>query len=61
VQKAGISTTGAKIENELIPLEKEYEEYRKSKNLWQSKKQNYIYSIEDNKIVRISDREEIAL
>lgn len=34
VQKAGISTTGAPIENELIPLEKEYTEYRKKNNLW---------------------------
>ena len=34
VQKAGISTTGAPIENELIPLEKEYTEYRKENNLW---------------------------
>ena len=30
VQKAGISTTGAKIENELEPLEKEFAEYRLS-------------------------------
>ena len=34
VQKAGISTIGAPIENELIPLEKEYTEYRKENNLW---------------------------
>ena len=34
VQKAGISTTGAPIENELIPLEKEYTKYRKENNLW---------------------------
>lgn len=35
VQKAGISTTGAKIENELEPLEKEFAEYRKENKLWE--------------------------
>lgn len=35
VQKAGISTTGAKTDNELIPLEKEFTEYRKENKLWE--------------------------
>lgn len=35
VQKAGISTTGSKIENELEPLEKEFTEYRKENKLWE--------------------------
>ncbi|MCA6057567.1 MULTISPECIES: N-6 DNA methylase [Bacteroidales] len=34
IQKAGISTTGAEIENELIPLAKEYTPYRIENNLW---------------------------
>ena len=34
VQKAGISTTGAEIENELKPLAEEYTPYRKERNLW---------------------------
>lgn len=34
VQKAGISTTGAEIENELKPLAEEYTPYRKEMNLW---------------------------
>lgn len=34
VQKAGISSTGAEIENELIPLEKEFTPFRKENNLW---------------------------
>ena len=34
VQKAGISSTGAEIENELIPLEKEFTPYRKENQLW---------------------------
>ena len=34
VQKAGISTTGAEIENELKPLAEEFTPYRKEMNLW---------------------------
>ena len=34
IQKAGISTTGAEIENELIPLAKEFTPYRIENNLW---------------------------
>lgn len=34
VQKAGISSTGAEIENELIPLEQEFTPYRKENKLW---------------------------
>lgn len=34
VKKAGISTTGAKIENELEDLEPEFTQYRKKNNLW---------------------------
>jgi type I restriction enzyme M protein len=37
VEKAGISTTGAEIENELIPLSKEFTEYRKQNHLWENK------------------------
>lgn len=34
VEKAGISTTGAEIENELEPLAKEFTKYRKGNILW---------------------------
>lgn len=34
VEKAGISTTGAPIENELIPVAKEFKEYRIKNKLW---------------------------
>lgn len=34
VEKAGISTTGAKIENELEPLAKEFKAYREQNKLW---------------------------
>jgi type I restriction enzyme M protein len=38
VEKAGISTVGQEIENELIPLEKEFTKYRKSAGLWGNEK-----------------------
>lgn len=34
VEKAGISSTGAPCENDLEPLAKEFETYRKKENLW---------------------------
>ena len=34
VKKAGISTTGAEIENELIPLAKEFKKYREEHAMW---------------------------
>ncbi len=34
IQKAGISSTGAEIDNELIPLAKEFTPYRIENNLW---------------------------
>ncbi|MCW3162463.1 N-6 DNA methylase [Chryseobacterium oryctis] len=52
VEKAGISTTGAAIENELEPIAKEYKKYRIKNKLW---KENYInikYSIFNNKFQR---------
>lgn len=60
VEKAGISTTGAVIENELEPLAKEFTEYRKEKNLWQSKSDQITYEIEDDEIYRISLVENFA-
>ncbi len=61
VQKAGISTTGAKIENELEPLQVEFKTYREKSNLWKSEKLNFEYKIKDNEIVRILDDEELSL
>ena len=34
VRKAGISTTGSAIENELVPLAEEFSPYRKEMHLW---------------------------
>ena len=41
IEKAGISTTGQEIENELIPLEKEFTKYRKTVNLWNNTFKKY--------------------
>ena len=48
VQKAGISTTGAPIENELLPLEIEYTEYRKEHSLWMQKAKQITYTLDKN-------------
>lgn len=48
VQKAGISTTGAKIENELEPLEKEFTEYRKENKLWKKHVKATKYNVSDD-------------
>jgi type I restriction enzyme M protein len=54
VEKAGISTTGAEIENELIPLSKEFTEYRKQNKLWENKFDAIKYEVmEDGKMFRI--------
>lgn len=48
VEKAGISTTGAKIDNELEPLSKEFTEYRKENNLWEGKLDTITYNADKN-------------
>lgn len=54
VEKAGISTTGAEIENELIPLCKEFTEYRTNNHLWDNKFDAISYEVmEDGKMFRI--------
>lgn len=54
VEKAGISTTGAVIENELEPLAKEFVAYRKSKKLWNNKFETISYEImEDDQLFRM--------
>lgn len=44
VEKAGISTTGAQIENELEPLAIEFTQYRKQNKLWENKINQITYS-----------------
>ena len=54
VQKAGISTTGAAIENELIPLAEEFTPYRKEMNMWEVPLMETKYDLsEDGGISRI--------
>lgn len=54
VEKAGISTTGAEIENELIPLCKEFTEYRRKNHLWDNKFDTISYEVmEDGKMFRV--------
>lgn len=54
VEKAGISTTGAVIENELVPLKEEFTKYRKANKLWKTKFDTIEYEImEDNKLFRM--------
>jgi len=54
VEKAGISTTGAQIENELIPLAEEFKNYRVQNKLWKSKFSEITYEIfDDGNIYRI--------
>ncbi|NLU92653.1 N-6 DNA methylase [Chitinophaga sp. Ak27] len=54
VQKAGISSTGSKIENELEPLAEEFKIYRNQNHLWSNKFKKVKYEVlEDDKIYRI--------
>ena len=54
IKKAGISTIGAVIENELEPLGAEYTIYRKANNLWNNKFSKNIYEImADKQVYRI--------
>lgn len=56
VEKAGISTTGAPIENELEPLSKEFKIYRQQQQLWKSKFTRISYEIlDDHKMYRKLD------
>lgn len=48
VEKAGISGTGAEIENELVPLEKEFTAYRRECNLWGQTAQSIGYNMDKN-------------
>lgn len=53
VEKAGISTTGAQIENELEPLAQEFKKYREENKLWTTYVKAINYQIVDEEIGRI--------
>ena len=52
VEKAGISTTGSVIENQLKPLAIEYTTYRQEKKMWDAKFKEINYAIVEDDILR---------
>jgi type I restriction enzyme M protein len=48
VEKTGVNTTGQEIENELIPLEKEFAKYCINNNLWNNVFTKYEYQTSKN-------------
>jgi len=55
VEKAGITTTGAKCENELEDVAKEFKNYRDLKGLWAVNKPDIFYKINGEKLIRITN------
>jgi type I restriction enzyme M protein len=53
VEKAGISSTGSQIENELEPLAKEFKKYREENKLWATHAKEIKYQITDDIIGRV--------
>ena len=53
VEKAGISTTGAVIENELDPLAKEFKKYSSENHLWGKLTESVQYDVEGEFVYRI--------
>lgn len=61
IQKAGISTTGTEIENELIPLAKEFTAYRIANKLWDVPFKDIKYQTdEDGNVFRIRKIEDMV-
>lgn len=60
VEKAGISTTGSVIENELEPLEEEFTAYRKANRLWENTIEKVRYEIIDQNIFRMELTEPVS-
>lgn len=53
VEKAGIDSKGATIDSDLPALKAEYEQYRKSANLWENSTAcHYVYSENNGKLDR---------
>ena len=61
VEKAGISTTGAKIDNELLPLEEEFKVYKDKNGLWESEKLEFEYKVVNDNIIRVVENKEFNL
>ena len=58
VEKAGITTTGAKDYNELVDVAKEFKTYRQENNLWQDNKLDVSYKLVNDNLIRIINGEE---
>lgn len=54
IEKAGISTTGAQIENELKPLATEFKTYKEQNQLWINYTKEIKYQVTDEEIGRLS-------
>jgi len=56
IKRAGINSTGLKIENDLEPLLEEFTKYRKENNLWNKRHANTSYQYNyDGKMTRIQE------
>lgn len=53
IEKAGISSTGSQISNELEPLAKEFNMYRKKNKVWVNSAKEVKYQITNDKIERV--------
>ena len=53
VEKAGISTTGARIDNELEPLAKEFKKYTSENHLWGKLTESVQYDVKGEFVYRI--------
>ena len=53
VERAGISSTGSQIENELEPLAKEFKNYRENNKLWSTYIKEINYQIANKEIERV--------
>ena len=54
VEFAGIDSKGARCENQLEPLAKEYTKYRIENNLWETKNNSVTYEVQADDFVRIN-------
>lgn len=61
ITKAGISSTGSPIENQLIPLVKEFKLYRSKNNLWSSNKINISYIYSSTETIKSLEGQEVVL
>ena len=53
VEKAGISTTGARIDNELEPLAEEFKKYTSDNHLWEKLTESVQYDVKGEFVYRI--------